>query len=58
MGFSAMLMRKPAFALSAILVRITRLRFICDKASAGEVENTGVEPVTYCMPCKRSSQLS
>ena len=23
-----------------------------------EVENTGVEPVTSCMPCKRSSQLS
>ncbi len=22
------------------------------------VENTGVEPVTSCMPCKRSSQLS
>jgi hypothetical protein len=24
----------------------------------GEVEVTGVEPVTFCMPCKRSSQLS
>jgi hypothetical protein len=24
----------------------------------GLVENTGVEPVTSCMPCKRSSQLS
>ena len=23
-----------------------------------QVENTGVEPVTSCMPCKRSSQLS
>ena len=23
-----------------------------------EVEVTGVEPVTFCMPCKRSSQLS
>ena len=23
-----------------------------------EVENTGVEPVTSCMPCKRSSQMS
>jgi hypothetical protein len=22
------------------------------------VEVTGVEPVTFCMPCKRSSQLS
>ncbi len=22
------------------------------------VENTGFEPVTSCMPCKRSSQLS
>ena len=22
------------------------------------VEITGVEPVTFCMPCKRSSQLS
>ena len=28
----------------------TKLRLI--------VENTGVEPVTSCMPCKRSSQLS
>ena len=25
---------------------------------SGEVEITGVEPVTFCMPCKRSSQLS
>jgi site-specific DNA recombinase len=25
---------------------------------AALVENTGVEPVTFCMPCKRSSQLS
>ena len=25
---------------------------------SGRVENTGVEPVTSCMPCKRSSQLS
>jgi site-specific DNA recombinase len=25
---------------------------------SGEVEVTGVEPVTFCMPCKRSSQLS
>ena len=25
---------------------------------SGQVENTGVEPVTSCMPCKRSSQLS
>jgi site-specific DNA recombinase len=25
---------------------------------SGLVENTGVEPVTSCMPCKRSSQLS
>lgn len=25
---------------------------------SGGVENTGVEPVTSCMPCKRSSQLS
>ena len=24
----------------------------------GPVEVTGVEPVTFCMPCKRSSQLS
>jgi hypothetical protein len=23
-----------------------------------KVEVTGVEPVTFCMPCKRSSQLS
>jgi hypothetical protein len=22
------------------------------------VENRGVEPLTYCMPCNRSSQLS
>jgi hypothetical protein len=25
---------------------------------SGDVEVTGVEPVTFCMPCKRSSQLS
>lgn len=25
---------------------------------SGLVENTGVEPVTSCMPCKRSSQMS
>ena len=25
---------------------------------SGDVEITGVEPVTFCMPCKRSSQLS
>ena len=24
----------------------------------GNVENIGVEPMTSCMPCKRSSQLS
>ena len=24
----------------------------------GTVENIGVEPMTSCMPCKRSSQLS
>ena len=24
----------------------------------GQVENIGVEPMTSCMPCKRSSQLS
>ena len=24
----------------------------------GSVENIGVEPMTSCMPCKRSSQLS
>ena len=24
----------------------------------GVVENIGVEPMTSCMPCKRSSQLS
>ena len=28
------------------------------KAFIINVENTGVEPVTSCMPCKRSSQLS
>ena len=28
------------------------------KLRRAEVENTGVEPVTSCMPCKRSSQLS
>ena len=26
--------------------------------STSLVENTGLEPVTSCMPCKRSSQLS
>jgi len=25
---------------------------------SGRVENTGVEPVTFYMPCRRSSQLS
>ena len=25
---------------------------------AGSVEHNGVEPMTSCMPCKRSSQLS
>ena len=28
------------------------------KAGTGRVENIGVEPMTSCMPCKRSSQLS
>ena len=27
-------------------------------AQVGIVENIGVEPMTSCMPCKRSSQLS
>src|SRR5690606_24404373 len=28
------------------------------EAALREVENIGVEPMTFCMPCKRSSQLS
>jgi hypothetical protein len=28
------------------------------KALIFNVENIGVEPMTSCMPCKRSSQLS
>ena len=28
------------------------------KAARSEVENIGFEPMTSCMPCKRSSQLS
>jgi hypothetical protein len=28
------------------------------KALIIKVENIGVEPMTSCMPCKRSSQLS
>ena len=33
---------------------------ICQRTSPskGTVENIGVEPMTSCMPCKRSSQLS
>ena len=33
----------------------------CQRSSAAEaaqVENIGIEPMTSCMPCKRSSQLS
>ena len=36
---------------------------LCDSmskidAQKGQVENIGIEPMTSCMPCKRSSQLS
>ena len=29
-----------------------------DAQKKGQVENIGIEPMTSCMPCKRSSQLS
>ena len=29
-----------------------------DALKSGPVENIGIEPMTSCMPCKRSSQLS
>ena len=35
--------------------------FSMSKISSGKslnVENIGIEPMTSCMPCKRSSQLS
>ncbi len=31
---------------------------VCDAPLIGPVENIGLEPMTSCMPCKRSSQLS
>ncbi len=39
--------------------RKNNLRQLSQKITISDsVENTGVEPVTSCMPCKRSSQLS
>ena len=35
---------------SSLVLVIGHLYFV-------EVENTGFEPVTFCMPCKRASQL-
>ncbi len=34
------------------------VRFRYRKPEEKSVEDTGLEPVTSCMPCKRSSQLS
>jgi hypothetical protein len=42
---------KKNFAAASEQKKLPVLKAAC-------VENTGVEPVTSCMPCKRSSQLS
>ena len=39
-----------------IIIFISHLSF--SDFSRAKVENIGVEPMTSCMPCKRSSQLS
>ena len=37
---------------------MSKISNLLDVMSFGKVENIGVEPMTSCMPCKRSSQLS
>ena len=37
---------------------MSKISYLLDLKSFGIVENIGVEPMTSCMPCKRSSQLS
>ena len=58
-----MVKRKLITAESINLVAIERCFIECignKKAAVMRlfVENIGVEPMTSCMPCKRSSQLS
>ena len=39
-------------------ITLEACRFATSLFSVGVVENIGLEPMTSCMPCKRSSQLS
>jgi hypothetical protein len=60
-GAAVIMLSMGLFSSFGLLVRLPLKAWnrkggpIWDRLS---VENTGVEPVTSCMPCKRSSQLS
>ena len=59
--------REPELILSAVLLKknvslstVLLVQHVKDLADClkSKVENIGLEPMTSCMPCKRSSQLS
>ena len=51
---STQFVKNKVFTYSFLCVSMSKI----DAPKRGLVENIGVEPMTSCMPCKRSSQLS